>query len=104
MDETVTVTHNFMVYLLQERQTTTYFLLVGSVFPLSTNWVSIMISSVNMFVFCSVRILQIRCFDHRITANQGFYILGLYYASPTFASAMQNSVPAITFVMASALG
>ncbi|KAL3512209.1 hypothetical protein ACH5RR_024926 [Cinchona calisaya] len=39
-----------------------------------------------------------------ITANQGFYILGLYYASPTFASAMQNSVPAITFIMASALG
>ncbi|RZC58136.1 hypothetical protein C5167_005445 [Papaver somniferum] len=38
-----------------------------------------------------------------ITANQGFYILGLYYASPTFASAMQNSVPAITFVMAAAL-
>lgn len=40
----------------------------------------------------------------RITANQGFYLLGLYYASPAFASAMQNSVPAITFVMASALG
>ncbi|CAL1369809.1 unnamed protein product [Linum trigynum] len=39
-----------------------------------------------------------------ITANQGFYLLGLYYASPTFASAMQNSVPAITFLMASALG
>ncbi|XP_050232346.1 WAT1-related protein At3g18200 [Mercurialis annua] len=39
-----------------------------------------------------------------ITANQGFYLLGLYYASPTFASAMQNSVPAITFVMASLLG
>lgn len=39
----------------------------------------------------------------RITANQAFYLLGLYYASPTFASAMQNSVPAITFVMASAL-
>ncbi|AES76571.1 putative EamA domain-containing protein [Medicago truncatula] len=38
-----------------------------------------------------------------ITANQGFYLLGLYYASPTFASAMQNSVPAITFVLASAL-
>ncbi|CAN4088768.1 unnamed protein product [Withania somnifera] len=38
-----------------------------------------------------------------ITANQGFYILGLYYASPTFASAMQNSVPAITFIMASIL-
>ncbi|KAL7114708.1 hypothetical protein ACP275_04G139000 [Erythranthe tilingii] len=39
-----------------------------------------------------------------ITANQGFYILGLYYASPSFASAMQNSVPAITFIMAYALG
>ncbi|CAM8971581.1 unnamed protein product [Rhodiola kirilowii] len=38
-----------------------------------------------------------------ITANQGFYLLGLYYTSPTFASAMQNSVPAITFLMASAL-
>ncbi|XP_028786870.1 WAT1-related protein At3g18200-like [Neltuma alba] len=38
-----------------------------------------------------------------ITANQGFYLLGLYYASPTLAPAMQNSVPAITFVMASAL-
>ncbi|KAF8399061.1 hypothetical protein HHK36_014927 [Tetracentron sinense] len=39
-----------------------------------------------------------------ITANQGFYLLGLDYASPTFASAMQNSVPAITFLMASAVG
>ncbi|KAG9449012.1 hypothetical protein H6P81_008977 [Aristolochia fimbriata] len=38
-----------------------------------------------------------------ITANQGFYLLGLYYASPTFASAIQNSVPAITFAMAAAL-
>ncbi|XP_074315807.1 WAT1-related protein At3g18200 [Silene latifolia] len=38
-----------------------------------------------------------------VTANQGFYILGLYYASPTFASAMQNSVPAITFVLAALL-
>ncbi|OVA14523.1 Drug/metabolite transporter [Macleaya cordata] len=38
-----------------------------------------------------------------ITANQGFYLLGLYYLSPTFASAMQNSVPAITFAMAAAL-
>ncbi|XP_010506531.1 PREDICTED: WAT1-related protein At3g18200-like [Camelina sativa] len=38
-----------------------------------------------------------------ITANQGFYLLGLYYATPTFASAMQNSVPAITFIMACTL-
>ncbi|ERN05717.1 hypothetical protein AMTR_s00006p00239950 [Amborella trichopoda] len=38
-----------------------------------------------------------------ITANQGFYLVGLYYASPTFASAIQNSVAAITFAMAAAL-
>ncbi|XP_020574811.1 protein WALLS ARE THIN 1 [Phalaenopsis equestris] len=38
-----------------------------------------------------------------ITANQGFYLLGLDNTSPTFASAIQNSVPAITFLMAVAL-
>ncbi|KAJ4871742.1 Protein WALLS ARE THIN 1 [Raphanus sativus] len=38
-----------------------------------------------------------------ITANQGFYLLGLDYTSPTFASSMQNSVPAITFLMAALL-
>ncbi|THU63101.1 hypothetical protein C4D60_Mb01t12190 [Musa balbisiana] len=38
-----------------------------------------------------------------ITANQGFYLLGLEYTSPTFASAIQNSVPAITFLMAAVL-
>uniref|UniRef100_A0A0D9VBA3 WAT1-related protein n=1 Tax=Leersia perrieri TaxID=77586 RepID=A0A0D9VBA3_9ORYZ len=38
-----------------------------------------------------------------ITANQGFYLLGLQHTSPTFASAIQNSVPAITFAMAAAL-
>ncbi|OAY70886.1 WAT1-related protein, partial [Ananas comosus] len=38
-----------------------------------------------------------------ITANQGFYLLGLYYLSPTYASAIQNTVPAITFAMAAAL-
>lgn len=35
-----------------------------------------------------------------ITANQLFYLLGLDNTSPTFASAIQNSVPAITFLMA----
>jgi hypothetical protein len=39
----------------------------------------------------------------RITANQGFYLLGLYHLSPTYASAIQNTVPAITFVMAAVL-
>ncbi|KAJ3692403.1 hypothetical protein LUZ60_012753 [Juncus effusus] len=38
-----------------------------------------------------------------ITANQGFYLLGLYYLSPTYASAIQNAVPAITFALAAAL-
>ncbi|KAE9603552.1 putative EamA domain-containing protein [Lupinus albus] len=38
-----------------------------------------------------------------ITANQGFYLLGLDNISPTFASAIQNSVPAITFLMAAIL-
>ncbi|KAL3721627.1 hypothetical protein ACJRO7_034031 [Eucalyptus globulus] len=38
-----------------------------------------------------------------ITANQGFYFLGLDNTSPTFASAIQNSTPAITFLMAALL-
>ncbi|XP_061350738.1 protein WALLS ARE THIN 1-like isoform X3 [Gastrolobium bilobum] len=38
-----------------------------------------------------------------ITANQGFYLLGLDNTTPTFASAIQNSVPAITFLMAAIL-
>ncbi|XP_043712891.1 protein WALLS ARE THIN 1-like [Telopea speciosissima] len=38
-----------------------------------------------------------------ITANQAFYLLGLENTSPTFASAIQNSVPAITFLMAALL-
>ncbi|KAL2892793.1 Protein WALLS ARE THIN 1 [Bienertia sinuspersici] len=35
-----------------------------------------------------------------ITSNQGCYLLGLDNTSPTFASAVQNSVPALTFLMA----
>ncbi|XP_019457448.1 PREDICTED: protein WALLS ARE THIN 1-like [Lupinus angustifolius] len=35
-----------------------------------------------------------------VTANQGLYLLGLENTSPTFVSAIQNSVPAITFLMA----
>ncbi|CAK8576371.1 unnamed protein product [Lathyrus sativus] len=32
--------------------------------------------------------------------KEGFYLVGLDNTSPTFASAMQNSVPALTFLMA----
>ncbi|KAJ7944220.1 WAT1-related protein [Quillaja saponaria] len=38
-----------------------------------------------------------------ITLKEGFYLLGLDNTSPTFASAMQNSVPAATFLMAAIL-
>ncbi|KAL6640301.1 hypothetical protein ACP70R_022150 [Stipagrostis hirtigluma subsp. patula] len=38
-----------------------------------------------------------------ITCNQGFYLLGLRYLSPTYASAIQNAVPAITFALAACL-
>ncbi|WVZ78999.1 hypothetical protein U9M48_026631 [Paspalum notatum var. saurae] len=38
-----------------------------------------------------------------VTFTQGLYIVGLYYLSPTYVSAIQNSVPAVTFVMAAAL-
>lgn len=38
-----------------------------------------------------------------VTCTHGLYILGLYYLSPTYVSAIQNSVPAITFAMAAVL-
>ncbi|KAK9284902.1 hypothetical protein L1049_024083 [Liquidambar formosana] len=38
-----------------------------------------------------------------ITSNQGFYLLGLENTSPTFASAIENTVPAVTFLMATIL-
>ncbi|CAH8268461.1 unnamed protein product [Arabidopsis lyrata] len=39
-----------------------------------------------------------------ITLNQGFYIFGLDNTSPTFASATENVVPAVSFLMAASLG
>ncbi|GMY12151.1 protein WALLS ARE THIN 1-like [Fagus crenata] len=38
-----------------------------------------------------------------VTCNQGFYLLGLNNTSATFASASENSVPAITFLLATIL-
>ncbi|XAR57940.1 hypothetical protein NMG60_11026257 [Bertholletia excelsa] len=38
-----------------------------------------------------------------ITGNQGLYYIGLEHTSPTFASAVENSVPAITFLLAALL-
>ncbi|KAM3708892.1 hypothetical protein ACJW31_02G130800 [Castanea mollissima] len=39
-------------------------------------------------------------FLEKITCNQGLYLLGLDNTSPTFASATENIVPAVTFLMA----
>ncbi|KAL6549572.1 WD repeat-containing protein wat1 [Orobanche hederae] len=38
-----------------------------------------------------------------ITSNQGLYLVGMDNTSPTFAFAIQNSVPTITFLMAALL-
>ncbi|KDP32670.1 hypothetical protein JCGZ_13668 [Jatropha curcas] len=38
-----------------------------------------------------------------IASNQGFYLLGLDNTSPTFASATENAVPAVTFILATLL-
>ncbi|KAK8940367.1 WAT1-related protein [Platanthera guangdongensis] len=38
-----------------------------------------------------------------ITLNQACYLLGMYYLSPTYVSAIQNSMPGITFAMAAVL-
>ncbi|MCO5607267.1 hypothetical protein L7F22_061460 [Adiantum nelumboides] len=36
--------------------------------------------------------------------SQAFFLEGLSYTSPTFAAAIQNSIPAITFIIAAAFG
>ncbi|ANM64998.1 nodulin MtN21 /EamA-like transporter family protein [Arabidopsis thaliana] len=49
-------------------------------------------------------LITILIFGYRITLNQGFYIFGLDNTSPTFASATENVVPAVSFLMAALLG
>ncbi|KAJ0750858.1 putative EamA domain-containing protein [Helianthus annuus] len=51
-------------------------------------------------ILAFVLLVPFAYFLEKITANQAFYLLGLDNTSPTFASAIQNSVPAITFLMA----
>lgn len=43
------------------------------------------------------------CASGSITLNQGSYIFGLDNTSPAFASAVENAVPAVTFLMAALL-
>ncbi|KAK7845902.1 wat1-related protein [Quercus suber] len=42
--------------------------------------------------------------DLGLTCNQEFYYLGLNNTSATFASATENSIPAISFLMAALFG
>lgn len=102
-----------MLMYFQEGKTTSYFSFVGPVLPPRIAGVSkdLHESSKGMthiicvsLLLCNFNFFLSLFHCLRITANQGFYLLGLNYGSPTFASAMQNSVPAITFVMAAALG
>lgn len=103
------------VNLFQERQATTHLLFAGGIFSASVVWVSQqmfhVIFVVLFIVYCLIPELSVDaierrlvfCYSFRITANQGFYLLGLYHLSPTYASAIQNTVPAITFAMAAVL-
>ena len=92
-----------MVFAVQEGQAGYDALLHRPVLPPSFVWVRF-ICHVYIYSPCFEAILNsLCCFHGSITANQGFYLLGLEYTSPTFASAIQNSVPAITFLMAAVL-
>ncbi|KAG6474622.1 hypothetical protein ZIOFF_068560 [Zingiber officinale] len=62
-----------------------------------------LVYSVYRNIIALILLFPFAYFLEKITANQGFYLLGLDHTSPTFASAIQNSVPAITFAMAAAL-
>ena len=86
--------------ILQEGQATAHLLVAGRVLCSSPHWVSFIGRC--LFSSLSPNFLTLNFFS-RITANQGFYLLGLYHLSPTYASAIQNMVPAITFVLAAVL-
>ncbi|RWW87193.1 hypothetical protein BHE74_00003994 [Ensete ventricosum] len=97
------IRHLTMVFAVQEGQAGYDALLRRPVLPPRFVWVR-SICHVYIDSSCFAAILNSPCCFHgSITANQGFYLLGLEYTSPTFASAIQNSVPAITFLMAAVL-
>ena len=95
----------FVGFVCQEWKASSYFFFAVSVLSSSFIWVRHQeVLSKSFSFYCPFDVMKcMKLVGFRITANQGFYLLGLNYASPTFASAMQNSVPAITFVMASVL-
>lgn len=99
------LTHPTPLFYLQERQTAINHLVSDTVlpsgisrvwsnliYPCEYHWISAWIPSLLIFLFC------------RITLNQGFYIFGLDNSTPTFASATENAVPAVSFIMAVLLG
>ncbi|KAL7255757.1 hypothetical protein ACSBR1_009813 [Camellia fascicularis] len=49
---------------------------------------------------CDYSLLLVVFFHHRIILDQVLYFIGLANTTSTFASAMENSVPAITFLLA----
>ena len=98
----------------QESKTTSHFLFTGSVLPtcITGSVLPTCITGVRMHPSCRFPCsyflplsYNIFFFPYTLTMKDHYislhiYLLGLYYASPIFASAMQNSVPAITFILA----
>lgn len=64
-------------------------------FFLKTQYIHVKSGSILCF-----HIFLVLLFLGRITLNQILYLLGMEKTSPTFASAMDNSIPAVTFLMA----
>ena len=53
-------------------------------------------------IYTNVRVINLMCAleYYRPVIDQNFYYVGLKYTGPTFACAMSNILPAMTFVMA----
>jgi len=55
--------------------------------------------ALTLSIFCQIFLLALG----GITIGQNFFLAGLYYTNPTFASAIMNLIPPVTFVMATIL-